>query len=27
MGTNENRDYTFYEFTNSLCPACLETVP
>jgi uncharacterized radical SAM superfamily Fe-S cluster-containing enzyme len=27
MGTNENRDYTFYEFTNSLCPVCLETVP
>ena len=27
METNENRDYTFYEFTNSLCPICLETVP
>lgn len=27
MGTNENRDYTFYEFTNSLCPICLETIP
>ena len=27
MGTNGNRDYTFYEFTNSLCPICLETVP
>ena len=27
MGTNENRDYIFYEFTNSLCPMCLETVP
>lgn len=27
MVTNENRDYTFYEFTNSLCPVCLEAVP
>lgn len=22
-----NREYTFYEFTNSLCPHCLNTVP
>jgi uncharacterized radical SAM superfamily Fe-S cluster-containing enzyme len=27
MEINENRDYTFYEFTNSLCAVCLETVP
>jgi uncharacterized radical SAM superfamily Fe-S cluster-containing enzyme len=27
METSENRDYTFYEFTNSLCPICLEAVP
>ncbi|MDF2533386.1 MAG: hypothetical protein K0Q65_2967 [Clostridia bacterium] len=27
MGSHENRNYTFYEFTNSLCPVCLDTVP
>jgi uncharacterized radical SAM superfamily Fe-S cluster-containing enzyme len=27
MATYENRDYTFYEFTNSLCPICLEAIP
>ncbi len=25
--TNINRDYVFHEFTNSLCPICLEVVP
>jgi uncharacterized radical SAM superfamily Fe-S cluster-containing enzyme len=24
---NKNRDYVFYEFTNSLCPDCLQTIP
>ena len=24
---NINRDYIFYEFTNSLCPECIQTIP
>lgn len=25
--TGSNRDYIFYEFTNSLCPECLKSIP
>lgn len=27
MGTYENRDYSYYEYTNSLCPICLDVIP
>jgi len=26
-GESKNRDYIFHEYTNSLCPVCLKTVP